>query len=116
MNDSFVPASPAHNAINVALAPTFSWSRSGNPEFVELRLYEYDPVRSNYGKFIWDARVYGATFAITPPAMVTLKASTPYSYQLLGRRNLTTPTGVHAGFQRNGWESVKFSTGASLPP
>jgi hypothetical protein len=115
-NDSLVAISPAHNAINVPVSPTFTWSRVGSPDFVEVRVYEYDPVSLSYAKFVWYARVYGNTLSVTPPATVTLNANSFYSYDIYARRDLVDGTGIAAGYQRNGWEYVKFSTGATTPP
>jgi len=116
-NDTLVAISPAHNAINVPVSPTFTWSMAGSPDFVEVLLLEYDPVRLVYFKPVWYAHVYGNTFSVTPPAtLVTLNANSFYAYQLYARRDLFDGTGVFAGRQRNGWQDVRFSTGTTTPP
>ena len=115
-NDTLLALSPAHNAINVPVSPTFTWSRVGSPDFVEVSLLEYDPVRLDYAKQVWFARVYGNTFSVTAPATVTLNTNSFYAYELYARRDLTNGAGAFAGRQRNGWVDVKFSTGATTPP
>ena len=115
-NDNLVAIGPAHNAVNVPVSPTFNWSRVGSPDFVEVFLSEYDPVRLDYSKPVWYARVYGNIFSVTPPATVTLNANSFYAYELYARRDLTNGAGVFVGRQRNGWVDVKFSTGATTPP
>jgi len=115
-DDTLVATSPTHTAINVSLSPTFTWSRVGSPDFVEIHLYEYDLVWNDYVKEVWSARVYGNTFSITPPATVTLNPNSFYSYEIYARRQLSNGAGDFAGRQRNGWVDVKFSTGATTPP
>jgi len=115
-DDTLVAISPAHTAINVPVPPTFTWSRVGAPHYVEIALFEYDPVRLFYAKFVWYARVYGNTFSVTPPATVTLNTNSFYQYSLYARRDLFDGAGVFAGYQRNGWDNVKFSTGGTTPP
>jgi len=115
-DDTMSVISPAHNAINVPVSPTFTWSRVGSPDYVEVALFEYDPVRLSYPKVIWAARVYGNTFSVTPPATVTLNPDSFYQYDLFARRDLFDGAGALVGWQRNGWEDVKFSPSATTPP
>jgi hypothetical protein len=115
-DDAMSVIGPLHNATNVSQTPTFAWSRVGSPDYVEVALWEYDPVRLSYAKVIWVARVYGNTFSVTPPATVTLNPDSFYQYDLFARRDLFDGTGALAGWQRNGWENVNFSTGATTPP
>jgi hypothetical protein len=83
---------------------------------VDLLLFEYDPVRLDYAKQVWNSRVYGNALSVTPPATVTLNANSFYSYSIYARRDLVDGAGVLVGRQRNGWEDVKFSTGGTTPP
>jgi hypothetical protein len=115
-NDALLALSPAHNATNVPVSPTFTWSRDGSPDYVEVQLFEYDPVRLFYAKPVWFAQVYGNTLSVPPPATVTLNTNSSYSYDIYARRGLTDGAGVLPARQRNGWEDVKFSTGATPPP
>jgi hypothetical protein len=115
-DDALIAISPAHNAVNVPVSPTFTWSRVGSPDYVVVALWEYDPVRLMYIKVVWTATVYGNAFSVTPPATVTLNPNSFYQYDLFARRDLFDGAGALVGWQRNGWEDVKFSTGATTPP
>ena len=115
-DDTMSVVGPAHNAINVPVSPTFTWSRVGSPHYVEIALFEYDPVRLVYNKVVWAARVYGNIFSVTPPATVTLNPNSFYQYDLFARRDLFDGAGALVGWQRNGWEDVKFSPSATTPP
>lgn len=115
-DDALVPIGPAHNAVNVSVVPTFTWSRSGSPDYVEISVSEYDPVRLNYVKPLWYGRVYDGSLSATLPAAVTLNANSFYAYSIYARRDLANSAGAFAGRQRNGWERIKFSTGSGTPP
>ena len=115
-DDALVPIGPAHNALNVSVVPTFTWSRSGSPDFVEISVSEYDPVRLNYVKAVWYGRIYDGSLSATLPAAVTLNANSFYAYSIYARRDLANSAGAFAGRQRNGWERIKFSTGSGTPP
>jgi len=112
-DDSVTPVTPVHGQINTGVAPTFSWSLSGNPQSVKLVVYEYEAGRG-YIRRVWTAEVWYATSApttITPPPAVVLQPQTAYAYNLYARTQLSS-----SEFNRNGWEVVKFSTGASPSP
>jgi len=114
-DDNVTPATPAHGETDTGVTPTFSWSLSGTPDTVEIDLYEYVPGRG-YSQRVWSAVVWGTTSAVTLPATTTLRADTAYAYNIYASRLVYDPTEYITGFQRNGREIVKFSTGPTPPP
>lgn len=111
-----VLTTPASGAVNVTNSPTFSWSITGGPEYVELWLYRYDAGSSSYTTPVWYARIFGGLTSATLPAALGNLALSAYSYDLYARTDFTDPDGTHRCYTRDGWNNIRFSTGPTVPP
>jgi hypothetical protein len=108
---------PAAGSTNTGVSPTFSWTASGNPEFVELILSKPAPAAGSYPWQVWIARVYGGSTSVNLPAVLGgLAADTAYNYILYGRTDFTDSNGTDRCMERDGVVNTRFSTGATPPP